>query len=109
LLLLGLRNGLVEALARGIRQSPTLARLRIEPLRAETRLTPETARELSRATPGVRHVALHRSVGVKLRFRAPGDRAPVPPLDQALLASARPEDVALRRALGLEGDLQADG
>src|SRR5690606_16771978 len=28
LLLLGLRNGLVESLARGIRQSPTLARLR---------------------------------------------------------------------------------
>lgn len=109
LLLLGLRNGLVEALARGIRQSPTLARLRIEPLRASTRLTPEVARDLARATPGVRHVSLYRSVGVKLRFRAAGDRAPVPPLDTALLTSTRPDDVALRRTLGLSGDLQGDG
>ncbi len=109
LLLLGLRNGLVEALARGIRQSPTLARLRIEPRRADTRLTPEAARALAQATPGVRHVSLYRSVSVKLRFRAAGDQAPVPPLDHAALASARADDVALRAALELDGDRQADG
>ncbi|MCO5169059.1 MAG: ATP-binding cassette domain-containing protein [Planctomycetes bacterium] len=107
LLLLGLRSGLLERLASGIRQSPSLSRVTIEPWRASTRLTPEAAADLARATPGVRHVALHRSVGVKLRFRAPGDRAPMPPLDQARLTSTAPEDVALREALGL--DRQLDG
>jgi putative ABC transport system ATP-binding protein len=109
LLLLGLKNGLVESLARGIRQSPTLARLRIEPRSAAVRLTPERARDLQRTTPGVRHVSLYRSAAGKLRFRAANDRAPVPPLETALLASALPEDVALKDRLGLAGDLQADG
>lgn len=109
LLLLGLRNGLVESLTRGIRQSPTLARLRIEPRSAATRLTPERARDLARTTPGVRHVSLYRSAAGKLRFRAANDRAPVPPLEAALLSSAQPEHVALRDALDLTGDLQADG
>lgn len=107
LLLLGLRNGLVERLARGIRQSPSLSRVTIEPWRASTRLTPERAADLARTTPGVRHVALHRSVGVKLRFRAPGDGAPVPPLDAARLTSTATDDVALRAALDL--DRQLDG
>lgn len=109
LLLLGLKNGLVESLARGIRQSPTLARLRIEPRSAAVRLTPERARDLQRTTPGARHVSLYRSAHGKLRFRATDDRAPVPPLETALLASALPEDVALKDTLGLAGDLQADG
>lgn len=109
LLLFGLENGLVDRLTRSIRQSPSLSRLRIEPWRASTRLTSDLARELAQGTPGVRHVSLYRSVGAKLRFRAPGDRAPLPPLDHELLVSTRAEDVAMRARLGLEGDLQADG
>lgn len=108
LLLFGLENGLVDRLTKSIRQSPSLSRLRIEPWRASTRLTSELASQLARTTPGVRHVSLYRSVGAKLRFRAPGDLAPVPPLDTERLVSNREEDTALRARLGLEGDLQAD-